>query len=147
MGEGHQRLFVGKGGEADAASTVYHSRGLIAGRRRPEHSSTCCTPLPPVVCAIASTGSSSVTLTIWSAPRRRPIWSRRSRVPVRITGVAPNDLATPTPISPIGPGRVTTTLSPRNESTHNVEAVHCRTCGDDRGCLFVGSAIPTTSER
>ena len=29
MGEVHQHLFVGKGGEADAASTLYYSRGLI----------------------------------------------------------------------------------------------------------------------
>ena len=38
--------------------------------------------------------------------------SRLSRVPVRITGCAPSALATPTPISPIGPGPTTTTASP-----------------------------------
>ncbi len=60
----------------------------------------------------AATASSFVTSTTWSAPSRLPISSRRSRVPVRITGEAPSALATPTPIRPIGPGPITTTGSP-----------------------------------
>src|SRR5437762_409796 len=78
----------------------------------PEHSSTYCTPRPRVMRWTASTGSSRLTFTTSSAPSFLPISSRPSRVPVRITGEAPNALATPTPISPIGPGPMTTTPSP-----------------------------------
>src|SRR5919106_370578 len=58
----------------------------------------------------ASTASSLRTLITWSAPSFLPISRRPSRVPVRITGSAPNALATATPISPIGPGPVAIVL-------------------------------------
>ena len=49
---------------------------------------------------------------MWSAPSCFPISKRLSLVPISITGPAPNALATATPNNPIGPGPMTTKLSP-----------------------------------
>src|SRR5262249_26029883 len=81
---------------------VDHARRLVqrVGRAR---------AFQHVLCAHAA---SDPIFTTSSAPSFLPISSRRSRVPVKITGEAPSAFATPTPISPIGPGPITTTPSP-----------------------------------
>ena len=55
-----------------------------------------------------------------SAPNSLPIARRLLRVPVRITGLAPSALATATASSPIGPGPMTTTLSPATSPPSSV---------------------------
>src|SRR5207248_5900094 len=112
----------------------------------PEHSKTYWTPLPPVSRWTASTGSSRPTLITSSAPSRMPMSSRLSRVPVRMTGCAPNAFATPTPMSPIGPGPMTTTPSPAITPTHHVEPVHRGTGGDDQRRLGIAHLVRDMGE-
>src|SRR5450631_2913930 len=55
-----------------------------------------------------------------SAPSSLPIARRLLRVPVRMTGFAPNAFATATASSPMGPGPMTTTLSPATSPPSSV---------------------------
>ena len=99
----------------------------------PEHSSTYCTPLPPVMRCTAATASSlrDIDDRVGAEPScPSPGGGRacRSGSPA----AAPSALATPTPISPIGPGPITTTPSPAMMPAHHVEPVHRRAGGDDQ---------------
>ena len=76
-----------------------------------------------------------------------PILSRLSRVPVRMTGCAPSALATATPSSPIGPGPVTTTLSPATSPPSSVSAVHRGAGGDDQRRLLVRHGVGNGDQR
>src|SRR6266403_1852073 len=67
-----------------------------------------------------STAFPSATLMTRSAPNCLPIARRLSRVPVRMTGLAPSAFATATASSPIGPGPITTTLSPATRPPNSV---------------------------
>ena len=78
----------------------------------PAQSITRSAPLPPVASITAVTGSAARLLTMTSAPSWRPTASRESRVPVRITRVAPSARTSWIAMSPMGPGPSTATVSP-----------------------------------
>src|ERR1700724_1525184 len=94
----------------------------------------------------ASTAFSLRTLTTWSAPSSRPICRRLSRVPVRITGDAPSALATATPSRPIGPGPVTTTLSPATSPPNSVSP-YIAVPGHDQRRLLVRHGVGNGDQR
>ena len=56
-----------------------------------------------------------------SAPSLLPISNRSSLVPIKVTGPAPKAFATATPNNPIGPGPITTTLSPATRPPSSVK--------------------------
>ena len=80
----------------------------------------------------ASTEFSELILIRWSAPSCLPKFNLESRVPVRITGCAPNALATATPSARSGDDHT----FPGDQAAKRVERVHRRAGGyDQRGFL------------
>ena len=64
---------------------------------------------------------SSFTFKTKSAPSFFPISSLSFLVPINITGSAPRAFATATPNKPIGPGPITTRLSPATKPPNSVK--------------------------
>src|SRR3979409_704128 len=82
-----------------------------------------------------------------SAPSSLPIARRLSRVPVRMTGLAPRAFATATARSPIGPGPMTTTLSPATSPPASGQAVHGGPRGDDKRGFRIAHRIGYSRQR
>ena len=114
----------------------------------PEHSSTYCTPLPPVIRCDRRDGVFArhvdhLRRRRAACPSRAGARGCRSGSPA----AAPSALATPTPISPIGPGPMTTTRLAGDDPAHHVEAVHRGPGRDDQCRLRVGHVVGDVDHR
>ena len=67
-------------------------------------------------------------------------------MPARMTGAAPRAFATATPRSPIGPGPVTTALSPATRPPQFRQPIHCRAGRHHQRCFLVRHAIGNSDE-